>query len=261
MESARAASLADQWGLDLEPMDRGYGDWNEILFARRSGERCVLKMTGYDHSATEEAAALATWNGRGAVRVLESAPDALLLERLDPDTSLDAVAFPEARERFAELLRRLSVTAPAGLPLLTDTAREISEMSDVPFDILPPRWLAEVRRLAADLADDPGDVLVHGDLHSGNILAGLREPWLAIDPKPTTGHPERSLAEFLWTRLDEIDDVVGTLARIVRGARLDLERARAWTIVRTARYLIWAVENGLTEDPVRCRRLVAALLN
>jgi hypothetical protein len=43
--------------------------------------------------------------------------------------------------------------------------------------------------LAHELGASAGDQLVHADLHYGNILAGTREPWLAIDPKPVGRRP------------------------------------------------------------------------
>ena len=48
------------------------------------------------------------------------------------------------------------------------------------------------------------DRLVHADLHYGNILAGDREPWLAIDPRAVAGDPEHAVPELLWARLDEV---------------------------------------------------------
>jgi streptomycin 6-kinase len=37
------------------------------------------------------------------------------------------------------------------------------------------------------LASMMGPVLLHGDLHHGNILAAERQPWLALDPKGVLG--------------------------------------------------------------------------
>ncbi|GGP14259.1 hypothetical protein GCM10012278_69320 [Nonomuraea glycinis] len=46
---------------------------------------------------------------------------------------------------------------------------------------------------------EPGDrLLLHWDLHYDNILAGQREPCLAIDPEPLAGDPGFDL----WPALD-----------------------------------------------------------
>jgi len=52
-------------------------------------------------------------------------------------------------------------------------------------DPVPGQWIALAVRLAADPADDPVRLLVHTDLHYGNILASNRpgRPSVAIDPR------------------------------------------------------------------------------
>jgi hypothetical protein len=46
----------------------------------------------------------------------------------------------------------------------------------------------------------------------------------------------------------------------VREARLDRDHARDWVIFRTVDYWLWGLNAGLTEDPLRCRRLVTAFV-
>ena len=60
--------------------------------------------------------------------------------------------------------------------------------------------------LGRDFVADPASVgtLIHGDLHYENVLAGDREPWLVIDPKPTSGDPHYEVAPLLWNRWDEL---------------------------------------------------------
>ncbi|GHJ34506.1 aminoglycoside phosphotransferase family protein [Streptomyces sp. TS71-3] len=86
-----------------------------------------------------------------------------------------------------------------------------------------------------------GNRLLHWDLHFENVLAGGREPWLAIDPKPLSGDPGFELfpalhnrfaaSEVVW-RFDAMTDVLG----------LDRERARAWTLVRVLQFCLWDAE-------------------
>jgi streptomycin 6-kinase len=48
----------------------------------------------------------------------------------------------------------------------------------------------EGTRLLCALPRSGGDaLLLHTDLHAGNFLAAEREPWLAIDPSPTSETP------------------------------------------------------------------------
>jgi streptomycin 6-kinase len=120
--------------------------------------------------------------------------------------------------------------------------------------------LARVRPPATAAA--PGADLVHADLHYGNVLAGTRQPWLAIHPKAVTGDPELSVPELMWAGLDEAGnagDIRALLAALTPAAALDPAKARAWTIVRAVDYWLWGLDHGLTEDPVRCHRLLDAL--
>ena len=54
-------------------------------------------------------------------------------------------------------------------------------------------WCEQAVSLGRDLVGRPDGaapgVLIHGDLHYENVLAGDREPWLVIDPKPSQRRP------------------------------------------------------------------------
>lgn len=53
-------------------------------------------------------------------------------------------------------------------------------------------------------------VVLHGDLNRGNILAAMREPWLAADPDPSYGGPAYDLALVV---ADQVDPHVDTPRR------------------------------------------------
>jgi streptomycin 6-kinase len=162
----------------------------------------------------------------------------------------------------------LAVPAPPGFRTLHDLAGDITQSLNARQERLghpvPTDWLEGARALCQQLASH-GDnrFLVHADLHYGNVLAGEREPWLAIDPKPIAGDPEYAVPELLWTRVDDVDGAAGIrrlLAVLVDNGTLDAGKAHSWAIVRCADYWLWGVENGLTEDPKRCRRILEALV-
>lgn len=44
--------------------------------------------------------------------------------------------------------------------------------------------------------------------------------------------------------------------RVVEAGVLDGELARGWTLFRAIDYWLWGLDNGLTEDPVRCARII-----
>jgi streptomycin 6-kinase len=265
---ARVERLCRQWDAELTGEPTLYGDVNLVFPARRAGAGCVIKICWHEHRTSDEAAALRTWDGRGAVHLLDVGPadNAVLLERLDAGRSLRDLDLLPAAEIAGGLIRTLTVPAPAGIPRLSAIAAEIaatvSPRQRALGDPLPARWIDLTAALATDLGIAAGDDLVHADLHYGNVLAGTRLPWSAIDPKAVAGDPEHSVPELMWTRIDDAADdaAVGELLGVlVAAGKLDAEKARAWTIVRAVDYWLWALGVGFTEDPVRCRRLVEAL--
>lgn len=253
-------TLCMEWNLLLDgPPIPGY--LALVIPTRRGDERLTLKVSWMDDSTARETMALATWAGRGAVQLLAAAPDrgAMLLERLNSRRSLADLPIHEARHIAGQLLRRLAVPSPVGPPRLTMVAHHLHET-------LPARWeqagrpmprqlLDLARDLAVQLGPTAGNLLVNYDLHYGNVLAGVREPWLAIDPKVVAGDPEYGLAQLLWTRLDDLPGAAGLeqhVQALVEAAALDPPRAYAWSLLRTVDYWLWAVSVGLTIDPVRC---------
>jgi streptomycin 6-kinase len=143
----------------------------------------------YDETR-DEPVALSTWHGDGAVLLLESdASGVMLLERLDSDRMLDDEPIDFAVETAGRLLRRLAVPAPAGLRrTMRGEASRSTEQLPATWDRLGrplPRALLETAvDLCRTLGPKAGSLLVNDDLHYENVLAGTREPWLVIDPKP-----------------------------------------------------------------------------
>ena len=260
--------LCQRWELQVEDGGAARGYHGVVVPVRRGDERCVLKLTWPVERTVDEARALAAWRGHGAVLLLDADPEAgaLLLERLDPTRTLNSMDLRAAAQVAGTLLRRLAIPAPGGVRPLRDVAGDIGASLQVRQERLghpvPEGWLATADGLAHELGASAGDWLVHADLHYGNVLAGNREPWLAIDPKPVAGDPEHAVPELLWTRADELEDaeaIQRLLAILASGGELDGEKARGWAMVRCVDYWLWGLENGLTEDPKRCRRILAAL--
>ncbi|WP_431964836.1 aminoglycoside phosphotransferase family protein [Actinacidiphila sp. bgisy160] len=261
-------SLCARWVLAVDGAPL-HGHLGLVIPVRRGDEPCALKVSWQDATTSQEAPALAAWEGRGAVLLLDHEPaaGAMLLERLDAGRTLTAVDVDEAVTVAGRLLRRLSVPAPEGFTRLADLAAGLPERLNAQWEQLgrplPRRLIDAAAGLAAEYGPSAGGQLVNGDLHYENVLAGVREPWLAIDPKPLTGDPEYAVAPLVWRRLEDMDGAAGIrsrLAALVAAAGLDADRARAWTLVRTVDYWLWALGFGLTEDPQMCLAVSEALL-
>jgi streptomycin 6-kinase len=227
----------------------------------------VLKVSFPDAESEHEHLALRRWGGNGAVRLLRADPRrrALLLERLHRDTLRRLTDF-QACEVVARLYRRIHVPALPQLRTLTSCVeRWTTDLGALPRGAPVPRRLVEQavalgRQLVADQASTGR--LIHGDLHYDNVLAADREPWLVIDPKPMNGDPHYEVAPMLWNRWAELAGDVRERVRrrfhtLVEGAGLDEDRARAWVVVRMVHNAMWALSDGLYEDPTWLTRCVA----
>ncbi|MGW5365235.1 aminoglycoside phosphotransferase family protein [Actinopolymorpha pittospori] len=262
--------LCERWDLRLDSEPPRHGANSLVLAARRrvDGAPCVLKVCQPPETTVTEAIGLRAWAGRGVVRLLDARTDdgALLLERLDAGRSLSDLELLPAADLPGAPTRPHPTPPPPGTRghayTATDLAHPLGPRQRALGGPLPGPWVDLAARMARDLASDAGESLVHADLHYGNVLAGTREPWLAIDPRPVAGDPEYSVPELMWTRIDEAAepaDVRDLLTALADAGGLDRDRARAWTVVRAVDYWLWGLDVGLTEDPVRCRRLVDTL--
>ena len=252
-----AEAYLRRWGLspDGRPM---HGYVALVLPVRRAdGTPAVLKISWLDPESVPEPTALAAWAGHGAVRLLDRADHdgALLLERLDPARTLENLPDGEAATALiGTLLARLDVPAPPGVPLLADAAARWAEQ--LPRDAerlgwpLPRRVVDAAVATCRELGPD-GGTLLHGDLHYANVLAGGREPWLAIDPKGLAGDRGYEMAPALWNRWEETAaaDVprralLRRLAVLAEAAGVDPERARRWAQMRNVDNALWFREQG-----------------
>ncbi len=172
------------------------------------GRPAVLKVGFPDEETEHEHLALRHWNGRGVVKLLRADPrrGALLLERLHPER-LDDVSDLEACEIVAGLYRRLHVPAIPQLRTLTSYVdRWADDLSALPRTLRSRVGSSSRRSALARLRVRPLQHrdMIHGDLHYDNVMAGDREPWLAIDPQPINGDPHYELAPMLWNRFEEL---------------------------------------------------------
>ncbi|MFI8271047.1 APH(6)-I family aminoglycoside O-phosphotransferase [Streptomyces rubiginosohelvolus] len=256
---ALAADLLERWQLRRDGGVRS-GQASLVLpVLRPDGTRAVLKLQLPREETAAALIGLRAWNGDGMVRLLDHDPasSSMLLERLDGARTLASIDDDDvAMGILADLHARLvAVPAPQGLrglgevaaAMLEQVPQAVARLNDPADRDLLRGWASAV----AELADEPGDRLLHWDLHYDNVLAAQREPWIAIDPEPLVGDPGFDL----WPALDSRwDDVVaqGEPLRVVRRRfdlltdTLGLDRARAagWTLGRLLQNALWDIEDG-----------------
>jgi streptomycin 6-kinase len=264
------------WSLRLDPpFEQLSYNW-AAPGVRADGSPIVLKVCFPDKEFYTEAEALRLYDGQGIIRLLAADLErgALLLERLLPGTALETVADDKQATHIAvEVMQKLWVPVAGNHPFPTFThwienmARKAPALVE-PHSAFPARWIDLALRLHAEL-DDPAvaPVLLHGDLHQGNILRAGRAPWLAIDPKGVVGPPVCETGPLLINVLPSSGERAGTrrvllrrTAQLAEELGLDLQALRLWGAVRAILASYWTLEDhGLDWD--WCLHVAESLLD
>jgi streptomycin 6-kinase len=240
-------SLAEDWDLAVGEPYVPSGYTSLALRVTRDGEPLVLKVQLPDEWSAGEAAALRHYAGRACVALLAHDAErwALLLERCTPGTPLLSEPDDVATAVVAGLLAELWSPPPAdhAFRLLADDAAGWLDVLRSARH-LPERLRDEAYELLSWLVSSPGDpVVLHTDLHAGNVLRATRRPWLAIDPKGSVGDRafdlapvvrDRAAPGLVAHRLDVVCDLTGVERR----------RARAWALVQCAEGAEWSYRAG-----------------
>lgn len=261
----RAAGYLELWRLTPERVFASGGMVSMIVLVRTDeGVPAVLKLGLVTRETAQEYAALAHWGGRGAVELLRADPPegVLLLERLHADVSLRSLAEPKAMLEAASVLRRLWVPPAEGHPFTSVADRTaalvplLRERREQPYAADVGPLIDQALELREELlAGDAETVLLHGDYHHGNVLAGERAPWLAIDPKPLVGEPAYDLAWLVRDRLSTLAAQPGSRAaarrrvgKLAAALEVDEERLRRWSVFRAVEAGVWSLSVGDRED-------------
>ncbi|MET7550585.1 aminoglycoside phosphotransferase family protein [Streptomyces sp. NPDC005479] len=221
-----------------------------VLLVRRSdGTPAALKIAPSGAAPELECAALAHWNGWGAVQLMGSDGGALLLERLHPEVSLRSLPEAKALLEAAGTVRRLWVEPPAGHSFETveeRTGRRTEPMraaakADPMVEPLVSAALAAREEL---VAHSPEVLLLHGNFRQSKVLAGERAPWLTVGPEPLVGERAYDLARLVRDRVEDLIASPGGAAtarrrvnKLADSLDVDRERLHGWTLFR-------AVESG-----------------
>jgi streptomycin 6-kinase len=245
-----------RWTLDVgDPYDDPGGACSWVAPASRGREELVIKIEHRHSEAEHEVDGLRAWNGRGAVLLHDSVTTDdtvfLLLERCIPGNTLSSSKDEPAQDEIiADRLIQLWIEPEDGHPF-----RPLSEMTRMWIETLDDALAAqsdeidralvdEARRIYLEEADNCArPKLLCTDLHSQNVLAARREPWLVIDPKPIVGDPAYDPVQHMLNCLERLEDDPASLSdRMASLTGTDRARVRMWLFAR-------AVQESLGDEP------------
>lgn len=240
-----------------------------LLPVRRDGMPAMLKIA-MEAEERRGGDTMIWWSGEGAARVFAHEGDALLMERAEGTSSLVEMARSGRDDEATRIMCQVAARLHA------------PKMRPLPATLVPlPEWFAAlapgaarhggILNLASDMARhlfaDPRDIVVlHGDIHHGNILDFGSRGWLSIDPKGLLGERAFDYVNILRNPDDETATVPGRFARqatvIANAAKLDRVRLLQWTLAFTGLSAAWILDDG--DEPtldLAVAELAAAELN
>jgi streptomycin 6-kinase len=252
---------AERWGVTLgDPYAEVYPGNLVYRCTLRDGTLAVIK-TEPDRLADDEFLpgldAMLLYGGRGMVRVLEAARDdrVVLMERVVPGETLWHAPIAEALEAITSVMANLRAVPPTGHSFpdarsyhraWPDHLRLYGGAGPIDADLFETG-----ERLFIELCDSSAaPVVLHGDLHYGNVLSSGHEGWLAIDPKGVAGEPSYEVGDLFRNRVDELyqsaDPVRAMRRRVETVADLtgfDRERVRGWALAQAVLSEVWSADD------------------
>lgn len=255
------AHAIDLWGITLGAPFPDVYPGNLVYRCRLpDGTAAVVKYEpdrGAEDEFLTEVDALELYGGRGMVRVLDVSRDerVVLMELVVPGEPLWDAPIDDALEAIASVIAKLCSAPPPGHAFPDVRAyhrawpnhrRLYGGPGPIDADMFE---LSE--RLFTELCDTSADgVVLHGDLHYGNVLRSDSEGWVAIDPKGLVGEPCYETGDLLRNRVEELfetsDPVAAMRRRIETLAKLtglDPERIRLWGLAQAVLSEIWTADD------------------
>lgn len=246
--------------LDLTPDGDAFATPSSVLQpVLFEGRSAFLKVA----TVAEEAAGgrvMRWWAGRGSAPVLASEGDALVVARATGERDLVKVVAsgPDGDDEATRVLCRAAVRLhdvtdrplPDGLVSLDGWFRDLFVRAST-----SPRafggFYARAAAVATSLLSAPVDrVVLHGDVHHGNVLDFGEDGWLAIDPKHLIGESAFDFANILCNPTDAVALAPGRLGRqiavIADETGVDAQRMLRWTVAWGALSSCWS---GASDSP------------
>lgn len=259
---ALAARLTSRWEFELGELF-GSGASSVVLRCRWSdGTPAVLKLSPDRALLTEQVEMLRVFAPTGRVPAVLSADaeaGAVVLEEVLPGTLAEDMPQASLPRQWGELLAALhAVTPPARWPrdlrgrcreAFARIGRRLSERA-ISARINQDSWQRAVQRCETLLDTQTRRVLLHGDLHLGNVLdGGPSRGLIAIDPKVCVGDPCFDAVDFVVAGAG-LEGVEARCHQVATECGLDEDRLYAWSRVIAPMAAIAHITSGGPEPVI-----------
>jgi streptomycin 6-kinase len=240
-----------------------------LALGTRDGEPVALKVVREPGDEWRSGAVVHAFGGSGVVRVIEYIDGALLLERLQPGTSLVELSLSnrddQATDIIADVIQRMPVIeSMAGVPTVEDWGVGFTRYLQNFDGRLSHRLVEAASKTYSSLcATQQNTRLLHGDLQHFNVLFDDNRGWVAIDPKGVVGEVAFELGAALrnpWGRPDLLADpeLVGRrISRYSASLKLDAGRVLSWCFAQAVLSAVWTIEDRGPDTDIDAMVLLA----
>jgi streptomycin 6-kinase len=259
---ALAARVASQWEVELGELFAS-GASSIVMRCRwRDGTPAVLKLSPDRALLTEQVEMLRVFASSGRVPAVLSADveaGAMVLEEIRPGTEAENMAQESLPRLWGELLAALHAVPPP-----THWPRDLRGRCDEAFTRIGRRlsepvigaridqhtWQRAILRCEALLDTQARIVLLHGDLHLGNVLdGGPSRGLVAIDPKACLGDPCFDAVDYVVAGAGH-EGVEARCHRVATACGLDGDRLYSWCQVIAPMFAIAYLANDGSEPAI-----------
>ena len=192
------------------------------------------------------------WDGKGSAPVMAHDDRALLMTRATGGRSLIQMARNGEDDEASRILCRVAAHLHSGRgqpPFeLVDLVEWFAPLTS-PIGGHGARCLDLAAATAHELLQSQRELVVmHGDIHHGNVLDFGEAGWLAIDPKGLIGERTFDFANMLRNPCFDVATAPGRLTRqasvVASEAKLDRVRLLQWLLAFSGLSAIWSSEDG-----------------
>ncbi len=240
------------WNLmpDGDPISTHSSDLLPVIY---QDQKAMLKIAKSDEEKRGNFL-MAWWNKNHApvAPVLMHDPEALLMERALGQKSLIQMAKNNQDDKATEIIcvvvQKLhsikTQSSPPSLTPLSDYFRALGPAASQHGGLF-----IQAHKTAQDLLNNPiNSVILHGDIHHGNILDFDDQGWLAIDPKSLMGESYFDFANLFCNPDFEVATQPGRLETqlnlVCKIAGLDRTRLLKWILAYAGLSAAWHLEDG-----------------
>lgn len=226
---------------------------SQLLPVLCDGRPLMLKLA-LDEEERRGADLMQWWNGNGAAKVVAHHNEALLMERACGGKNLLHMAKhsqdedDEASQIICRVVTQLHIhreeTTPP-LEALHQRFNALRQAASLSHDPLMPLCCS----VAETLLSSPQDEMVlHGDIHHGNILDFGERGWLAIDPKGLFGERGYDYANLFCnpelSTCTQRERFLRQLIVVTQAANLDRQRLLMWIMAYAGLSAAWFLEDN-----------------